>query len=81
MRGIVGLECRFDKNKKEVAGHIADIRINKINVPLSYRKLFDSIEAQDKSLKRGHESPRYKVQLTYGSRFEPWIQGVDKLLK
>jgi len=81
MRGIVGLECRFAKNKKEMAGHIADIRINKINVPLSYRKLFDSIEAQNKSLKRGHESPPYRVQVAYGSRFEPWIQRVDERLK
>lgn len=80
MRGIVGLECRY-KNKKEVVGHIADIRIDKINVPLSYRKLFDSIEAQDKSEKRGQKSPRYKVQVTYGSRFEPWIQGIDKLFE
>jgi hypothetical protein len=81
MRGIVRLECRFDKNKKEVAGHIADIRINKINVPLPYRKLLDSIEAQDKSVRRAQESPPYKVQVTYGSRFEPWIQRIDKRLK
>jgi Domain of unknown function (DUF4824) len=80
MRGIVGLECRY-KNKKEAVGHIADIRIDKINVPLSYRKLFDSIEAQDKSEKRGQRSPRYKVQVTYGSRFEPWVQRIDELLK
>ena len=81
MRGIVRLECWSNKNRKEVVGYIADIRINKINVPLSYRKLFDSIEAQDKSLKHGDESPPYKVQVIYGSRFEPWIQRVDKRLK
>jgi hypothetical protein len=81
IRGIVELECRSDKNRKEVAGHIADIRIDKINVPLSYRKLFDSIQAQDKSEKRGQKSPRYKVEVAYGSRFEPWIQRIDKLLK
>jgi len=80
MRGIVESDCRY-KNKKEVVGHIADIRIDKINVPLSYRKLFDSIEAQDKYEKREQKSPRYKVQVTYGSRFEPWIQRIDELLK
>ncbi len=80
MRGIVELECRY-KNKKEVVGHIADIRIDKINVPLSYRKLFDSIEAQNESEKREQKSPRYKIEVAYGSRFEPWIQRIDKLLK
>ena len=81
MRAIVELECRSDKNKRKVAGRIADIRIDKINVPLSYRKLFDSIEAQDKSKKPGQKSPRYKVEVVYGSRFEPWIQRIEKLIK
>lgn len=81
MRGIVELECRFDKNKKEVVGRIADIRIDKINVPLSYRKLFDSIQTQDESEKREPKSPRYKIEVAYGSRLEPWIQRIDKLFK
>jgi hypothetical protein len=77
MGGIVELECRFYKNRKEVAGHISYIRIGKINVPLEYRKVFDPI------LLQGHYSrdSRYKVELAYGSRFEPWIQRIDKLLK
>lgn len=76
MRGIVGLECRSVKNKKEVVGRIADIRIDKINVPLMYRKLFDSILAQKRPAEL--QNPRYKVEVVYGSRFEPWIQRIDK---
>ena len=81
MRGIVDLECRSEKKKRVVVGRITDIRIDKINAPLSYRKLFDSIQAQDKSGKREQKGPRYKVEVAYGSRFEPWIQRVDKLLR
>jgi hypothetical protein len=77
MRGIVELECLSEKNFEEPAGRIADIRIDKINVPLSYRKFFDSMMAQDNSEKCGQKSPRYKVEVAYGSRLEPWIQRVD----
>jgi hypothetical protein len=93
--GIVDLMCSYDKNKSEIMGNITDIRIDRINVPLTYRNVFDSILAQDKYSKdeqtgfsnkfnyraRGKKSPRYKVELAYGSRFEPWIQRVEKLVK
>ncbi len=79
--GIVRLECRSDKNKKEVVGHISDIRVDKINVPLRYRSIFDLILSQDKSERRERSGPRYNVEVAYGSRFEPWIRRVDKLIK
>ncbi|MDQ1329893.1 MAG: hypothetical protein QG578_155 [Thermodesulfobacteriota bacterium] len=93
--GIVDLMCSYDKNKSEIMGNITDIRIDRINVPLTHRNVFDSILAQDKYSKdeqtgfsnkfnyraRGKKSPRYKVELAYGSRFEPWIQRVEKLVK
>ena len=93
--GIVRLECRYDKDKKVVMGSISDIRVDKINVPLSYRKPLYSTLAKDRSRKddlsgirnkltfysRGENEPRYKVHLAYGSRFEPWIQVIEKLGK
>jgi len=78
-RGIVELTCRPDKIA--AAGRISYIRVDKINVPLSYRKFLDSMMAQDNLEKCGQKSPRYKVQLAYGSRFEPWLQRIDELLK
>ena len=77
MAGLVRLECRFNKIKKEVVGHISDIRADKINVPLRYRKIFDVILAQGKAFKSG---PRYTVAVAYGSRFEPWIRRVGQLI-
>ena len=87
--GIVRLDCRYEKDKKVVMGSISDIRVDKINVPLIYRKLFDSIMTYEQtgsynnltSYSRENKSPRYKVELAYGSRFEPWIQRVEKLVK
>ncbi len=93
--GIVELRCSYEKNKREVMGSITGIRIDRINVPLTYRKVFDSILAHDKYKKdeqtgfrnkfnthaRRKKSPRYKVELAYGSRFEPWIQRVEELAK
>jgi hypothetical protein len=82
LRGIVDMVCfrlreMRPKEIPEVAGYISHIRIAKINVPLEYRKFFDPI------LLQGHYSrdPRYKVELAYGGRFEPWIRRVDKLLQ
>ncbi len=78
MSGIVRLECSYDENKKEVFGYISDIRVDKINVPLRYRKIFDLIMAQEKAARSG---PRYQVAVAYGSRLEPWIRRIDKLIQ
>ena len=82
MRGIVSMVCFRLREMgppeiPEVAGYISHIRIEKINVPLEYRNFFDPILLQRHDI----SEPRYKVRVAYGSRFEPWIQSVDKLLK
>ncbi|MBN1255478.1 MAG: DUF4824 family protein [Deltaproteobacteria bacterium] len=79
MPGVVELTCRSYNKKREVAGRISDIRVDKINVPLKHRKLFDAIVAQDKFGNRKQQGPRYKVEVAYGSRFEPWIRAVKEI--
>ena len=79
MPGVVELTCRSYNKKREVVGCISDIRVEKINVPLKHRKLFDAIVAQDKFGRRKQQGPRYKVEVAYGSRFEPWIKAVKEV--
>jgi hypothetical protein len=78
MPGVVELTCRSYNKKREVVGRISDIRVEKINVPLKHRKLFDAIVAQDKFGRRKRQGPRYTVEVAYGSRLEPWIQAVKR---
>ena len=78
-KGLVRPVSRYYEERKEVDGYITQLSIESIHVPLKYRKIFDTIFAQDKLKKKHREvphSPRYEIELAYGSRFEPWIVSV-----
>jgi len=72
------IEPRYDHNQKkqEVFGYISGLSVASIHVPLKHRRVFDSILAQEKSTRSDFESPRFEVELAYGSRLEPWIVSV-----
>ena len=82
--GIVKMKCNYN-NKEAPVGYISRLCVEKIHVPLKFRKTFDLIMSKKKQKKykfnisQGNISnlPRYKVKLAYGKRFEPWIQSVQ----
>lgn len=69
---------RYDNSKVEqkVYGYISRLSVSSIHVPRKYRRVFDSILAGGTSGNKDFETPRFEVELAYGSRLEPWLVSV-----
>ena len=76
-KALIEPTYRGDDKGKEVVGYITRLSVEKIHVPLEHRKVFDAILVQGKSIHNEFGPPRYKVELAYGSRLEPWIKSVE----
>jgi hypothetical protein len=74
-------------------GHVSEVLVQEIHVPLSLRPILDQIRREDEktagaagwsSLERRYgpfavHPPRYEVILSYGRRLEPWIAEIRRL--
>ena len=78
-KGLVKPTYHSDNKEKEVVGYITKLSIEDIHVPLNYKKMFDIVLAQGKFKHNEFTPPRYKVELAYGSRLEPWILSVEAM--
>jgi len=74
------IKPRFNswKDKKEITGQIQKLSTGNIHVSLKHGKILKSILKDKKSNRNDIVPPRYKVELAYGSRFEPWIISVEQ---
>lgn len=77
-KGLVKPTVKHTKNIKKVSGYISRIHIIKINVPLKYRQIFDSMPWYRSGTKVSR-TPRFEINLAYGNRFEPWVTDVNLL--
>ena len=59
-------------------GRISDIDVTSIHVPLEFRSTFDKLPDRQYH-KEGYTLPRYRVELAYGKRLEPWIRAVSRI--
>ena len=78
-RGSVQPRYDWDKKKKEVLGYISELSVASIYVPLEHRHPFDAILAENKSKAHDFKSPRFEVELAFGSRLEPWVVSVEPI--
>lgn len=68
----------WNTKEREIFGHISELSVSAVHVPLEHRRTFDDIVPEDKTKgRRDFTSPRFEVKLVYGSRFEPWIASVE----
>ncbi len=78
VKGIVEL-VHYGKNEG-ISGQIRGLSISNIHVPLHHKGVFDAFSHQGRrNAPHGITSPRYEVELAFGSRLEPWIVSVRKL--
>jgi hypothetical protein len=75
--GIVKVDWNYENKKPVLNGHVSNLLVENIHVPLEFRRPMDDI-LLNKHPDREADSPRYKVQLAYGARFEPWIRSVTR---
>ena len=77
-KGLIKPSRTYKKGNEKVVGHISNLSIENIHVPLDHRKIFDEMMAEKKARMDTITPPRYSVQLAYGGRLEPWIVSVNK---
>lgn len=56
-------------------GYIEALAVPRVNVPAGYHKLFDALPARHDL----DDPPRFRLELAYGRRFEPWIRAVEPM--
>ena len=78
-KGLVKPRYNYNKKRKKVYGYITKLSVANIHVPLQYRDILDAIIAKDIYRKNEFGSPRYKVELAYGKRLEPWIVSIKRM--
>ena len=80
MKASIRPEWRTLKEEHIWSGKITGLFIESINVPLAYRNALPAIE---KGLDRNRESegPRFKIRVAFGKRTEPWVTGVELIVK
>ncbi|MEK6662904.1 MAG: DUF4824 family protein [Pseudomonadota bacterium] len=74
VRGQVRPQLNEVDHKPHLTGYISRLSIEEVNVPLSFRPLFEPMLRE--SGRRTQSVPHYEVTLTYGKRLEPWISAV-----
>lgn len=57
----------------EAGGYLTGLAIENIHVPLHRRQVFDALQTPDQSRRDEFAEPRYRVELAWGRRLEPWI--------
>ena len=78
-KGVVKPRYNYNRKTSEVFGYLARLDIESIHVPLKHRQVFGTVLARDKPRQSEFGLPRYRVELAYGSRLEPWILSVQHM--
>lgn len=74
VRGEIGLRWSNDI----VSGHIRQLYLKQVHVPLPLSEQFISIdEGETYSPYNNLTPPRYKVRLNIGKRLEPWVESIE----
>lgn len=79
-KGFIALNPRsnWGARTQEIYGEITGLNINSIQIPLEHKPFFETF-LNSKTSPMEAKPPRYKVEIAYGSRFEPWIVSVQSI--
>jgi hypothetical protein len=62
----------FRIEKGRLSGHLLDLSVSRITVPLAFRPAFE------RTRQKGPDNPTLEIELAYGKRLEPWIMAVSE---
>lgn len=71
---VVGAE-----GKRRVLGSVRTLSVERINVPLAFRQVFDAL-GPTRTYGRDAQLPRFEATVAYGRRLEPWLVSAQPLL-
>ncbi|SEA08426.1 protein of unknown function [Desulfuromusa kysingii] len=78
-KGLVKPGAYVAKKETSVSGLITRLSIGNIHVSRKHRNMFAGILAQDRSGSPDFRPPRYRVEVAYGRRFEPWLVATEPM--
>lgn len=77
VKGLVKISNSY--KEKITYGYIQQLHIQKINLPYEFKYLLKDVKPIDKYNTKQNIYPNYKVEVKYGSRYEPWISSVKRI--
>ena len=77
VKGLVKISNGY--KKKITYGYIQQLHIQKIHLPYEFKHVLKNIKPINKYNEKQNTVPSYKVEVKYGSRFEPWISSVKRI--
>ncbi|WP_321779494.1 DUF4824 family protein [Sulfurimonas sp.] len=77
VKGLVKISNSY--KEKIIYGYIQQLHIQKINLPYEFKHLLKDVKPIDKYNAKQNTHPSYKVEVKYGSRYEPWISSVKRI--
>jgi len=72
-KGIVRPRFYSRENQNRVVGYITKLSVERIHVPLKFKKKLESLTNKDTTKNRDLTPPRYNIEFAYGKRAEPYI--------
>ncbi|QOY55767.1 DUF4824 family protein [Candidatus Sulfurimonas marisnigri] len=79
VKGVVKLGQ--SSKDKSIYGYIQQLSIRNVYLPYRFKQVFKDVKTANNYKNRQSISPQYKVELKYGSRYEPWINSVQRIYK
>nr|WP_320009569.1 DUF4824 family protein [uncultured Desulfobulbus sp.] len=78
-RGLIRLYYQRENKRYWARGHIEGLQPAKIHLSLGQRRQLERILRGEKKKNGSIQLPRYEVEVTYGSRYEPNVQTIRAL--
>jgi len=76
VKGIV--KVHHEILKKELHGYVSRLSVASLHVDIDNRGILRKLTNLKRRAYNTEKSPRYKVKVTYGNRYEPWIENISK---
>lgn len=77
LKGVVGLVK--DYKEKILYGYIQRLNVQTIHLPYKFKYLLKDIKPISNHKDAQNTSPKYKIEVKYGSRYEPFITSVKRI--
>jgi len=76
VRGMVRPQLSSERNSaRKFVGHIESLTIQRINVPLVFKKMFE--RAPGNAAQREDSKQHFQAKVAFGKRLEPWLTAVQ----
>ena len=78
VKGLVNIDYQYMIADKQY-GYIQQLNIQRIHLPYEFKHVLKDVTTGNYLNHRVDNASKYKVEVKYGSRYEPWISSVEKI--